>query len=311
MKPASQAGIRSSREAPACQAMGASTAIGHDLTISTARADARFASALQHGDEPSAAQVHQAIVAAIRAFGIQGCGTGSAGPRRAPGDRGDNTAGITQAGRPLPAGLPGPANQRSRASRGFMDTAPGPAEWFAWWSWPWRVASAGTSSLPSFAPQALSQPILPGWPFANSINVTEENSSSPETEREIVAAHSYGQQLGRIIDVLDELIRKQPAGSLDARPVREFAQLRKDIETIKAHQAQAAKRVEQMITDLAGMKRLILMNTSAWQRNSGKPWKTVEIEGWRPVSVTIRIQREASPAGIPISKLRDVRRGNT
>ena len=40
----------------------------------------------------------------------------------------------------------GPANQRSRAYRGFMDTAPGPAEWFAWWSWPWRVASAGTSS---------------------------------------------------------------------------------------------------------------------------------------------------------------------
>jgi hypothetical protein len=134
-----------------------------------------------------------------------------------------------------------------------MDTAPGPAEWFAWWSWPWRAASAGTSSLPSFAPQALSQPILPGWLFANSINVTEENSSSPETEREIVAAHSYGQQLGRIIDVLDELIRKQPAGSLGARPVREFAQLRNDIETIKARQA--AKRVEQMINDLAGMKR--------------------------------------------------------
>jgi hypothetical protein len=35
--------------------------------------------------------------------------------------------------------------------------------------------------------------------------------------------------------------------------VREFAQLRNDIETIKARQA--AKRVEQMINDLAGMKR--------------------------------------------------------
>ena len=113
---------------------------------------------------------------------------------------------------------------------------------------PWRAAGAGTSPFPSFAPQALNQPILPGWLFANSINVTEENSSSPETEREIVAAHSYGQQLGRIMDVLDELIRKQPAGSLGARPVREFAELRNDIETIKARQA--AKRAEQMITDL-------------------------------------------------------------
>jgi hypothetical protein len=134
-----------------------------------------------------------------------------------------------------------------------MDAVPGPAEWFAWWSWPWRATGAGTSPFPSFAPQALNQPILPGWLFANSINVTEENSSSPETEREIVAAHSYGQQLGRIMDVLDELIRKQPVGSLDARPVREIDELRNDIETIKARQA--AKRAEQMTTDLAAIKR--------------------------------------------------------
>jgi hypothetical protein len=44
-----------------------------DLTISTARADALFASPLQRSDEPSPAQVHQAIAAAIATFGIQGC----------------------------------------------------------------------------------------------------------------------------------------------------------------------------------------------------------------------------------------------
>src|SRR6266487_1551013 len=44
-----------------------------DLTISTARADALFASSLQRSDEPSPAQVHQAIAAALAAFGIQGC----------------------------------------------------------------------------------------------------------------------------------------------------------------------------------------------------------------------------------------------
>ena len=43
------------------------------VSISTARADALFASALQHSDEPSAAQVRQAIAAAIRAFGARGC----------------------------------------------------------------------------------------------------------------------------------------------------------------------------------------------------------------------------------------------
>ena len=43
------------------------------LSISTARADALFVSALQRSEEPSAAQVQQAIAAAIRAFGARGC----------------------------------------------------------------------------------------------------------------------------------------------------------------------------------------------------------------------------------------------
>ena len=181
---------------------------------------------------------------------------------------------MTEAGGPAACRALRPGGPGRRAYRGFMDAVPGPAEWFAWWSWPWRAAGAGTSPFPSFAPQALSQPILPGWLFANSINVTEENSSSPETEREIVAAHSYGQQLGRIMDVLDELIRKQPAGSLGARPVREFAELRNDIETIKARQA--AKRAEQMATDLAAMKR---RDPDEYQRLAAELRKVMEDSG--------------------------------
>jgi len=45
----------------------------YDLSVSTLRADALFASALQRCDEPSAAQVDQAIAAAVRAFGSRGC----------------------------------------------------------------------------------------------------------------------------------------------------------------------------------------------------------------------------------------------
>jgi hypothetical protein len=45
----------------------------YDLSISTIRADALFASALQRSDEPSPAQVDQAIAAAVRAFGARGC----------------------------------------------------------------------------------------------------------------------------------------------------------------------------------------------------------------------------------------------
>ena len=45
----------------------------YHLSISTARADALFVSALQRSEEPSAAQVQRAIAAAIREFGTQGC----------------------------------------------------------------------------------------------------------------------------------------------------------------------------------------------------------------------------------------------
>jgi len=43
------------------------------LRIATCQADAVFASRLQRRDEPSAAQVWQAVVAALRAFGHSGC----------------------------------------------------------------------------------------------------------------------------------------------------------------------------------------------------------------------------------------------
>jgi hypothetical protein len=45
----------------------------YHLSISTARADALFASALQRSDAPSAVQVRQAIAAAVRAFDVRGC----------------------------------------------------------------------------------------------------------------------------------------------------------------------------------------------------------------------------------------------
>jgi hypothetical protein len=45
----------------------------YDLTISTVRADALFASALQRSDHPTVNQVRQAIGAALATFGSRGC----------------------------------------------------------------------------------------------------------------------------------------------------------------------------------------------------------------------------------------------
>jgi hypothetical protein len=43
------------------------------LSIDTSRADALFASTLQRSDDPSTAQIRQAIITAIRAVGAWGC----------------------------------------------------------------------------------------------------------------------------------------------------------------------------------------------------------------------------------------------
>lgn len=43
------------------------------LNISEVRADALFVSSLQRSDQPSTGQVRQAIAAAVREFGGQGC----------------------------------------------------------------------------------------------------------------------------------------------------------------------------------------------------------------------------------------------
>jgi hypothetical protein len=103
--------------------------------------------------------------------------------------------------------------------------------------------------FPSLAPQVLTQPILPGWLVGNNINVTEENSSSPETEREIVAKYSYGRQIGRVIDVRGDLIERWPGGAPDDPSVQRFAELKDDIEGIKA------ERIVRAISDLAEMKQ--------------------------------------------------------
>ncbi len=83
--------------------------------------------------------------------------------------------------------------------------------------------------------------------------MTEENSSSPETEQQIVESHSYGQQLGRVLDVVNELIAERPAGAPDVQSIRDFTKLWQSVEQIKAESE--VKRIEIAIDDLASMKK--------------------------------------------------------
>ena len=112
-----------------------------------------------------------------------------------------------------------------------------PVEWLRMWQTVWRGA-----------PNALVQPILPGWTF----NINSNNSSSPQTEVDIVALHSYGRQLGRIGDVLELLIAERPRDAAKNKKVSDFLEMKRQID--KAKEDAAADRIQQIIKDLSLLK---------------------------------------------------------
>ncbi|MDA8139329.1 MAG: hypothetical protein M0036_11815 [Desulfobacteraceae bacterium] len=85
----------------------------------------------------------------------------------------------------------------------------------------------------NLAPDALAQSILPGWTFANVVNVTEQNSSSPETERDVVAQQSYGKQLGRLMDAVMALIDELPKNARQNEAFDKLRELSEKINNIK------------------------------------------------------------------------------
>lgn len=94
---------------------------------------------------------------------------------------------------------------------------------------------------------ALVQPILPGW-----FSVTNNNSTAPGTEADVVAMHSYGRQLGRISDALELLIKAQPASAQKAKAYSQFLSMKDDVDKIKKEAA--ARRLAQIPEDLALLK---------------------------------------------------------
>ena len=121
------------------------------------------------------------------------------------------------------------------------------------WDWPSWMKGSMPNPLDVFAsPRNLMQPILPGWVFGSVTNVTEQNSSAPDTEREIVAAQSYGRQLGRVMDALAVLIADLQKAKRDARAFEDLTKIRLEIDHIKAQAA--ARRLDRIAADLATLK---------------------------------------------------------
>jgi hypothetical protein len=108
-----------------------------------------------------------------------------------------------------------------------------PVEWLRTWQTVWRGA-----------PTNLVQPILPGWTF----NINSANSSSPQTEVDVVARFSYGRQIGRMSDALAFLIVERFGDSPEVECLADFLAMKKDVDKIK--QDAAVARIEQLTKDL-------------------------------------------------------------
>ena len=121
--------------------------------------------------------------------------------------------------------------------------------WPAWPMWPfWLQESPAPTTSDDFV-----QPINPGWTFGNLISVTEQNSSAPDTERDIVSVESYGRQLGVVIDALAELIKGRSKSASQTPSLNELLALRDKIEKIKLKSAE--RRLDRIATDLAELRK--------------------------------------------------------
>ena len=93
-----------------------------------------------------------------------------------------------------------------------------------------------------------SQSILPGWSL---FTVNENNSSDPATEQRVVAGNSYGRQIGRMMDVVEELVKRDPAVA-ETKAGKAFEELRKDVQAAKDDAK--TDRLKKLMDDLKALK---------------------------------------------------------
>jgi hypothetical protein len=105
-----------------------------------------------------------------------------------------------------------------------------------WRSWP-------TAAL---APKELWQSINRNWSFGNFI-INGQNSSDPETEQAILARESYGRQIGKLLDAVNELAKARPDRETNTAYV-EVADLKARVDRLKREGA--LDRIDQLRRDL-------------------------------------------------------------
>ena len=109
-------------------------------------------------------------------------------------------------------------------------------------SWPWPA---------NFAPDWLAQSFNNGWTFGNVIQVTNQNSSAPEVEREVVSQYSYGKQIGQIMEAVVVISKAVPAVAKNAE-VKKLIAMAEDIDRLKDKARQ--QRLNDLVKELQALK---------------------------------------------------------
>ena len=116
---------------------------------------------------------------------------------------------------------------------------------------PWADMMRPWTEL-ALAPQKLWQSINQGWSFGNII-VNEQNSSAPQTEQAILARESYGRQIGKLLDAVNELVALQPDAGAGKKAFTEVKDLKKRVDRVKTDVA--LHRIRQLRSDLDRLRR--------------------------------------------------------
>ena len=129
---------------------------------------------------------------------------------------------------------PAPSNQRPDVWRSVFES----------WRSPWLALS----------PQHLQQPINTGWTFGNVL-LTTQNSTSPDVEQAVVLRHSYGRQIGRLLDAVSALVEVIGADGKrrDDPRINAFVDLATEIKAIKDRAR--SSRLERLREDLEALAR--------------------------------------------------------
>ena len=114
----------------------------------------------------------------------------------------------------------------------------------SWWKWPMQQWH-----WPALAPQQLTQPINSGWSL---VSVTHNTSSAPDIERDVLQQHSYGRQIGRLMDAVSALAERLPAAARADERIAEFETLARDVERIK--QSARLPHIERLRKDLDALR---------------------------------------------------------